>query len=38
MTDYLAYADNSYDRVFNRADQEMYKRKDELKQVGVYKR
>lgn len=38
MTDYLAYADNSYDRVFNRADQEMYKRKYELKQVGVYKR
>ena len=38
MTEYHAYADNSYDRVFKRADKEMYKRKDELKQSGVYKR
>ena len=38
MTDYLPYEDNSYDRVFMRADQEMYKRKDQLKHSGVYKR
>ena len=38
IADYIPGEDNSYDRVFQRADDAMYKRKDELKKSGVYKR
>ena len=38
MADYRPQEDNSFDRVFKRADQEMYKRKEELKKVRIYKR
>ena len=38
IADYRPQEDNSFDRVFIRADEEMYKRKEELKKIGVYKR
>ena len=38
IADYIPGEDNSYDRVFQRADDAMYRRKDELKKSGVYKR
>lgn len=38
IADYIPGEDNSYDRVFQRADDAMYRRKDELKKRGVYKR